>query len=95
MDTLEKIKEIEEIVQAHYELTVKAKSLDGYDELNFILTESVDKKYILKIPLKGLNAVIVGASNIVGKPMALELLNAGCTITVCHSATRNLKQSNI
>jgi 4-aminobutyrate aminotransferase-like enzyme/Ser/Thr protein kinase RdoA (MazF antagonist) len=40
---------IEEIVQAHYELTVKAKSLDGYDELNFILTESVDKKYILKI----------------------------------------------
>ena len=46
-----------------------------------------------KIPLKGLNAVIVGASNIVGKPMALELLNAGCTITVCHSATRNLKQA--
>jgi methylenetetrahydrofolate dehydrogenase (NADP+)/methenyltetrahydrofolate cyclohydrolase len=46
-----------------------------------------------KIPLKGLNAVIVGASNIVGKPMALELLNAGCTITVCHSATRDLKQA--
>ncbi len=44
-----------------------------------------------KIPLKGLNAVVVGASNIVGKPMALELLNAGCTITVCHSATRDLK----
>jgi len=46
-----------------------------------------------KISLKGLNAVIVGASNIVGKPMALELLNAGCTITVCHSATRDLKQA--
>jgi methylenetetrahydrofolate dehydrogenase (NADP+) / methenyltetrahydrofolate cyclohydrolase len=44
-----------------------------------------------KISLKGLNAVIVGTSNIVGKPMALELLNAGCTITLCHSATRNLQ----
>lgn len=45
-----------------------------------------------KIQLQGLNAVIIGTSNIVGKPMALELLNAGCTITLCHSATRNLKQ---
>ncbi len=45
-----------------------------------------------KISLKGLNAVIVGTSNIVGKPMALELLNAGCTITLCHSATQNLQQ---
>lgn len=45
-----------------------------------------------KIVLKGLNAVIVGTSNIVGKPMALELLNAGCTITLCHSATRDLQQ---
>lgn len=45
-----------------------------------------------KIPLRGLNAVIVGTSNIVGKPMALELLNAGCTITLCHSVTRNLEQ---
>lgn len=44
-----------------------------------------------KIQLKGLNAVIVGTSNIVGKPMALELLNAGCTITLCHSATRDLQ----
>ncbi len=44
------------------------------------------------IPLRGLNAVIVGASNIVGVPMALELLNARATITVCHSATKNLAQ---
>lgn len=43
-----------------------------------------------QLPLKGLNAVVVGASNIVGKPMALELLLAGCTTTVCHSATRHL-----
>jgi methylenetetrahydrofolate dehydrogenase (NADP+)/methenyltetrahydrofolate cyclohydrolase len=40
--------------------------------------------------LRGKEAVIVGASNIVGRPMALELLMAGCTITVCHSATRDL-----
>lgn len=42
-------------------------------------------------PLKGLDAVVVGASNIVGRPMALELLLAGCTVTVCHSATRDLE----
>ncbi len=42
------------------------------------------------LPLRGLNAVIVGASNIVGVPMALELLNARATITVCHSATKDL-----
>ena len=40
--------------------------------------------------LRGKEAVIVGASNIVGRPMALELLMAGCTVTVCHSATRDL-----
>lgn len=35
----------------------------------------------------GLNAVVVGASNIVGRPMALELLLAGCTTTICHRFT--------
>jgi len=44
------------------------------------------------IPIRGRNAVIVGASNIVGRPMALELLLAGATITVCHRFTRNLEQ---
>jgi methylenetetrahydrofolate dehydrogenase (NADP+)/methenyltetrahydrofolate cyclohydrolase len=38
----------------------------------------------------GLNAVVVGASNIVGRPMALELILAGATTTVCHSRTRDL-----
>jgi methylenetetrahydrofolate dehydrogenase (NADP+)/methenyltetrahydrofolate cyclohydrolase len=38
----------------------------------------------------GMNAVVVGASNIVGRPMALELLLAGATTTVCHSRTRDL-----
>ena len=40
--------------------------------------------------LKGKNAVVVGASNIVGRPMGLELLLAGCTVTTCHRFTRDL-----
>ena len=42
--------------------------------------------------LEGLDAVIVGQSNIVGRPMALELLMARCTITVCHTRTRDLEE---
>jgi methylenetetrahydrofolate dehydrogenase (NADP+)/methenyltetrahydrofolate cyclohydrolase len=41
-------------------------------------------------PLAGKEAVVVGASNIVGRPMSFELLLAGCTVTVCHRFTRNL-----
>lgn len=44
----------------------------------------------LPIELIGMHAVIVGASNIVGKPMMLELLQAGCTVTICHVNTREL-----
>ena len=40
--------------------------------------------------LHGMHAVIVGASNIVGRPMALELLLAGCTVTVTHRFTKDL-----
>ena len=43
------------------------------------------------VPLKGMNAVIVGASNIVGRPMALELLIANCTVTICHRYTKDLE----
>ncbi|WP_313513421.1 bifunctional methylenetetrahydrofolate dehydrogenase/methenyltetrahydrofolate cyclohydrolase FolD [Pseudomonas sp.] len=42
------------------------------------------------VDLYGLNAVVVGASNIVGRPMALELLLAGCTVTVTHRFTKDL-----
>ena len=42
------------------------------------------------IPLKGKHAVVVGRSNIVGKPMSLMLLRRDCTVTVCHSKTENL-----
>ncbi|KZN41244.1 bifunctional methylenetetrahydrofolate dehydrogenase/methenyltetrahydrofolate cyclohydrolase FolD [Pseudoalteromonas luteoviolacea] len=40
---------------------------------------------------KGMHAVVVGASNIVGRPMSLELLLAGCTTTVCHKFTQDLE----
>ena len=40
--------------------------------------------------LEGKEAVVVGASNIVGRPMSLELLLGGCTVTICHRFTRNL-----
>lgn len=43
------------------------------------------------IPLEGKEAVIVGASNIVGRPMTLELLSARCTTTTCHSKTADLE----
>ncbi|CAL4325491.1 Bifunctional protein FolD [Buchnera aphidicola (Protaphis terricola)] len=45
----------------------------------------------MKIKTHGLNAVVVGASNIVGRPMSMELLLAGCTTTITHRFTKNLK----
>lgn len=49
------------------------------------LLDSTGERY------KGMHAVVVGASNIVGRPMALELLLAGCTTTVCHKFTQDLE----
>ena len=42
--------------------------------------------------IKGMNVCIVGASNIVGRPMGLELLLAGCTVTTCHRFTKDLEK---
>jgi methylenetetrahydrofolate dehydrogenase (NADP+)/methenyltetrahydrofolate cyclohydrolase len=42
------------------------------------------------IPISGQEAIVVGRSDIVGKPMAMLLLNANATVTVCHSKTRDL-----
>jgi len=44
------------------------------------------------IPLAGKHAVVVGRSPILGKPMALMLLNANATVTICHSKTQNLEE---
>lgn len=48
------------------------------------MIESID------YPLKGAHAVVLGRSNMVGKPMAMLLLAANATVTICHSATRDL-----
>jgi methylenetetrahydrofolate dehydrogenase (NADP+)/methenyltetrahydrofolate cyclohydrolase len=48
-----------------------------------------------KIPLEGTNVVVVGASNIVGKPMALMLMQHDATVTICHAKTRDLAQFTI
>lgn len=44
-----------------------------------------------RIELEGKHCVVVGRSNIVGKPMALLMLRENCTVTICHSRTKNLK----
>jgi methylenetetrahydrofolate dehydrogenase (NADP+)/methenyltetrahydrofolate cyclohydrolase len=43
-----------------------------------------------KVPIEGTNAVVLGRSDIVGKPMALLLMHANATVTICHSKTRDL-----
>jgi methylenetetrahydrofolate dehydrogenase (NADP+)/methenyltetrahydrofolate cyclohydrolase len=45
-----------------------------------------------KIPMEGANAVVLGRSDIVGKPMALLLMHANATVTICHSKTRDLPE---
>ncbi len=45
-----------------------------------------------EIPLAGKSAVVIGRSNLVGKPLAQLLLNKNCTVTICHSRTRNLAE---
>ena len=45
-----------------------------------------------ELSTRGLDAIVVGASNHVGRPMALELLLAGCTVTLCHRYTQHLQQ---
>jgi methylenetetrahydrofolate dehydrogenase (NADP+) / methenyltetrahydrofolate cyclohydrolase len=45
------------------------------------------------IPLEGANAVVMGRSDIVGKPMAILLLHANATVTICHSKTRGLTET--
>ena len=45
-----------------------------------------------QVPIAGARAVVIGRSDIVGKPMALLLLHRHATVTICHSRTRDLPQ---
>ncbi|MFH1375552.1 MAG: bifunctional 5,10-methylenetetrahydrofolate dehydrogenase/5,10-methenyltetrahydrofolate cyclohydrolase [Patescibacteria group bacterium] len=81
-----------------------AKDVDGFHPLNFgkgflklpALIPATPAGILrlldaYKIPLKGQEVVIVGHSNIIGKPLAVLLFNANATVTVCHEFTKNLK----
>ncbi len=67
-----------------------ASGLDGFAPCTPLGIMEIFKAY--DINLDGKNAVVIGRSNIVGKPMANLLLNANATVTVTHSKTRNLKE---
>ena len=67
-----------------------ASGLDGFVPCTPLGIMEIFKAY--DINLEGANAVVIGRSNIVGKPMANLLLNANATVTVTHSKTRNLKE---
>jgi methylenetetrahydrofolate dehydrogenase (NADP+)/methenyltetrahydrofolate cyclohydrolase len=82
-----------------------AKDVDGFHPINVGRLSSGDNALVPCTPsgsiillksvlpdLSGLNAVIVGRSNIVGKPMAQLLLRENCTVTIAHSRTRDLPQ---
>lgn len=91
--------------QAILKLIPKQKDVDGFCEEN-IGSLSMNKDCLVActpngvmkmleregIEVKGKNAVVIGRSNIVGKPMAMLLLNADATVTVCHSKTENLSE---
>lgn len=82
------------------------KDVDGFSKINvggvlmndkdcFVSCTPAGALELIKssgIEITGKNAVIVGRSNNVGKPMALLLLNEGATVTVCHSKTQNLSE---
>ncbi|MFH1546135.1 MAG: bifunctional 5,10-methylenetetrahydrofolate dehydrogenase/5,10-methenyltetrahydrofolate cyclohydrolase [Patescibacteria group bacterium] len=81
-----------------------AKDVDGFHPLNFgrgflqlpallPATPAGILKLLdfYKIPLKGQDVCVVGHSNIVGKPLAMLLLNRDATVTICHEFTKNLK----
>lgn len=64
--------------------------LDGFVPCTPLGVMEILKEYGIEVV--GLNAVVIGRSNIVGKPMANLLLNASATVTVTHSKTKNLKE---
>lgn len=91
----------EEIVEA----IDPAKDVDGFHKINMgLLTQGheglipctpagiIEMLDHYQIPIAGANAVVIGRSNIVGKPMALLLLQRHATVTICHSRTKNLPE---
>ncbi|HED6748582.1 TPA: bifunctional methylenetetrahydrofolate dehydrogenase/methenyltetrahydrofolate cyclohydrolase FolD [Campylobacter coli] len=86
------------------ESIISSKDVDGFHPINvgylnlglesgFLPCTPLGVMKLLKaydINLEGLDSVVIGASNIVGRPMATMLLNAGCTVSICHIKTKDL-----
>lgn len=93
--------DVNEIIEA----IIPEKDVDGFSSEN-VGKLSLNKPFIspctpkgvikmldsIKCDLRGKDCVIIGASNIVGRPMAMEFLNAGATVQVCHKETKDIKQ---
>lgn len=88
-----------------FQTIVPEKDVDGFSPINvgklvqrqecFAACTPTGVMTMLKeynIPIEGKHAVVVGRSNIVGRPMAELLLNANATVTICHSKTQNLTE---
>ncbi len=88
-----------------YEAIDPAKDVDGFHPVNVGLLAQGQNTLVsctpagiielldhYQIPLAGANAVVIGRSDIVGKPMAMLLLHRNATVTICHSRTRNLPE---
>lgn len=88
-----------------FDAIVPAKDVDGVTCLGFGRLAMGERAYgsatpqgimrllaAYRIPLAGKHAVVVGRSPILGKPMAMMLLNANATVTICHSHTRDLPE---
>ena len=87
------------------EAIIPEKDVDGFSSEN-VGKLSLNKPFIspctpkgvikmldsIKCDLRGKDCVIIGESNIVGRPMAMEFLNAGATVQVCHKETKDIKQ---
>ncbi|EJT2990964.1 bifunctional methylenetetrahydrofolate dehydrogenase/methenyltetrahydrofolate cyclohydrolase FolD [Campylobacter coli] len=86
------------------ESIISSKDVDGFHPINvgylnlglesgFLPCTPLGVMKLLKaydINLEGLDSVVIGASNIVGRPMATMLLNADCTVSICHIKTKDL-----
>lgn len=79
-------------VDAFHAVNVGKIMLGEYDFLPCTPAGVMEMLHSYEIPVSGKNCVVIGRSNIVGKPMAMLLLHENGTVTICHSRTQNLAE---
>ncbi len=92
-------------IQQAFNTIAPQKDVDGFNPINVGKLVTKQDSFVpctpygiikmleyYNIPIEGKNAVIIGRSNIVGKPLAQCLLNKNATVTVCHSKTQNIEE---